>query len=113
MVLESTWDLIARADGSPPGALAPSVYRSAAALLEAHGVRVVWVEPIDPSGVSPVPPGERSSREANASALTAVIRRLPGVDAVPLTTGRTASTGALDADDVTAAGSLLAGSLRG
>jgi hypothetical protein len=76
VVMESTWDLIPRADGTPVDRLALPVYKRAAAILERHGAGVVWVKPIDPSGVSPVPPGDVATRRANAVAIGRVVDEL-------------------------------------
>jgi hypothetical protein len=111
VVMESSWDLIPRADGTPNARLAGTTYRRAAAILGRHGARVAWVDPIDPSGVSPVPKGELGGRVANATALSTVIAGLPSVDAVSLDAGANAGTGPLHVRAVTAAGSRLAASL--
>jgi peptidoglycan/LPS O-acetylase OafA/YrhL len=108
VVVESTWDLIARADGTPDKELASSVYGRAASILGRHGARVVWIEPFDPSNVSPVPSTERAGRVATANDLSTVLSDVSGVDAFALPSG----SAPLDSQQVTAVGFGLARSLQ-
>jgi hypothetical protein len=115
VVMESTWDLIPRADGTDPATLAASIYQKAATILERHGAQVFWVKPVDPSPLSPVPPAERPGRIANAVALGGVIDHIPGDHLVPLSLGAPGSDGVvqLTRDQLEAAATRLAANLGG
>ncbi len=108
VVFESSWDLIPRSDGTSLATLAARTYPEAVSILGRTGARVIWVEPVVPSGFNPVPADEVAQRQAAATAIAGVVRSLH-VDSVDITGGSVPT--APTADELAAAGRRLGGSL--